>query len=50
MDSLRQLPRARIVDILINGVMRPIVVGLDRDHIDDVARYLTEPSDDSPHN
>lgn len=39
---LGRIPRARIVDALLNGVMKPMAAGMSRGDADAVARFLTE--------
>lgn len=40
--TLGRLPKARIVNALLNGVMKPMAAGMSRGDADAVARFLTE--------
>ena len=40
-ETLTQLPPARIIDVLVNGLMRDMAVGLGDKEIQAVATYLT---------
>ena len=40
-ETLAQLPAAKIVDVLLNGLMQDMAAGLGNDDIQGVATYLT---------